>query len=46
MALKNGEQYVESIERMRANINKWGELIADVTTHPATRLHIQSVKRS
>ena len=46
MALKNGEQYVESIRKMRPNIHKWGELIKDVTTDPATRLHIQSVKRS
>jgi 4-hydroxybutyryl-CoA dehydratase/vinylacetyl-CoA-Delta-isomerase len=46
MALKNGEQYVESIRKMRPNIYKWGEIIKDVTTHPATRLHVQSVKRS
>ena len=46
MALKNGEQYVESIRKMRPNIYKWGKIIEDVTTHPATRLHVQSVKRS
>jgi 4-hydroxybutyryl-CoA dehydratase/vinylacetyl-CoA-Delta-isomerase len=46
MALKNGEQYVESIRKMRPNVYKWGELIDDLTTDPATRLHIQSVKRS
>ena len=46
MALKNGEQYIESIRKMRPNVYKWGEVIEDVTTHPATRLHIQSVKRS
>ncbi len=46
MVLKNGEQYVEGIRKMRPNIYKWGELIKDVTTDPATRLHIQSVKRS
>jgi 4-hydroxybutyryl-CoA dehydratase/vinylacetyl-CoA-Delta-isomerase len=46
MAMKNGEQYVESIRKMRPNIYKWGKLIEDVTTDPATRLHIQSVKRS
>ena len=39
MALKNGEQYVESLARMRPNIYKWGQLIQDVTTDPATRLH-------
>ena len=46
MALKNGEQYGESIRKMRPNVYKWGEIIEDVTTHPATRLHVQSVKRS
>jgi 4-hydroxybutyryl-CoA dehydratase/vinylacetyl-CoA-Delta-isomerase len=46
MALKNGEQYVASIAKMRPNVYKWGKLIQDVTTDPATRLHIQSVKRS
>jgi 4-hydroxybutyryl-CoA dehydratase/vinylacetyl-CoA-Delta-isomerase len=46
MALKNGDQYMESVAKLRPNIYKWGKLIEDVTTHPATRLHIQSVKRS
>ena len=46
MSLMNGEQYIESIRKMRPNVHKWGELIKDVTTHPATRLHVQSVKRS
>jgi 4-hydroxybutyryl-CoA dehydratase/vinylacetyl-CoA-Delta-isomerase len=31
---------------MRPNVYKWGKLITDVTTHPATRLHVLSVKRS
>ena len=46
MSLMNGEQYIESIRKMRPNVYKWGKLIKDVTTHPATRLHVQSVKRS
>ncbi len=46
MSLMDGEQYIESIRKMRPNVHKWGELIEDVTTHPATRLHVQSVKRS
>ncbi|TRZ75288.1 MAG: 4-hydroxyphenylacetate 3-hydroxylase [Deltaproteobacteria bacterium] len=46
MSLMNGEQYIKSIRKMRPNVHKWGELIKDVTTHPATRLHVQSVKRS
>lgn len=44
--LMNGEQYKESLKRLRPNIYKWGELIEDVTTHPATRLHVQSVSQS
>jgi 4-hydroxybutyryl-CoA dehydratase/vinylacetyl-CoA-Delta-isomerase len=35
MALKNGEQYAQSIAKMRPNIFKWGELIQDVTIDPA-----------
>jgi 4-hydroxybutyryl-CoA dehydratase/vinylacetyl-CoA-Delta-isomerase len=46
MAMINGKQYVESIRKLRPNIYKWGELIEDVTTHPATRLHVKSVSHS
>ena len=46
MAMMNGQQYVASIKKMRPNIYKWGKLIEDVTTDPATRLHVQSVARS
>ncbi len=46
MALMNGQQYKASIKKMRPNVYKWGELIEDVTTHPATRLHVQSVATS
>ena len=46
MALMNGQQYKESIQKMRPNIYKWGKLIEDVTEHPATKLHIQSVMNS
>ena len=44
--MMTGDQYVASIKKMRPNVYKWGKLIEDVTTHPATRLHVQSVKRS
>ena len=44
--MMTGVHYVASIKKMRPNIYKWGKLIEDVTTHPATRLHVQSVKRS
>lgn len=43
MTLMNGNQYKESLKKMRPNIYKFGELIEDVTTHPATRLHVESV---
>ncbi|MFQ6060459.1 MAG: 4-hydroxyphenylacetate 3-hydroxylase N-terminal domain-containing protein, partial [Thermoplasmata archaeon] len=35
--LKTPEEYKESLRRMRPNVYKFGELIEDVTTHPATR---------
>ena len=44
--MMNGQQYIESIKKMRPNIYKWGKLIEDVTTHPATTLHVKSVARS
>ena len=44
--MMNGQQYIESIKKMRPNIYKWGKLIKDVTTDPATRLHVKSVARS
>jgi len=37
MALKTDEQYRESLRLMRPNVHKFGELINDVTTHPATK---------
>lgn len=37
MALKTYEAYKESLKGMRPNIHKFGELVEDVTTHPATR---------
>ncbi len=46
MALRDGESYRQSLRRLRPNVHKWGERIADVTTHPATRLHVQSVAAS
>ncbi|MEM4728389.1 MAG: 4-hydroxyphenylacetate 3-hydroxylase N-terminal domain-containing protein [Thermoplasmata archaeon] len=35
--MRTPEQYMESLRRMRPNVYKFGELIEDVTTHPATR---------
>lgn len=44
--LMTGQQYRESLKKMRPNIYKWGKLIEDVTTHPATKLHVDSVAQS
>jgi aromatic ring hydroxylase len=37
MSLKTPEQYKESLQKLRPNLHKFGEVIQDVTTHPATR---------
>jgi len=37
MATRSGDEYRSSLGRMRANIHKFGELIADPAVHPATR---------
>ena len=41
--MKTGEQYIEEMRNMRPNVYKDGELILDVTTHPATKTHIHTV---
>lgn len=41
MALRTAEQYKQSLKAMRPNIHKFGEVIADVTTHPATRWTVE-----
>jgi len=35
--MKTSKQYKQSLKKMRPNIYKFGELIKDVTTHPATK---------
>jgi 4-hydroxybutyryl-CoA dehydratase/vinylacetyl-CoA-Delta-isomerase len=42
MALKTREDYLEALRKLRPNIYKFGELIEDVTTHPATKRTIES----
>jgi 4-hydroxybutyryl-CoA dehydratase/vinylacetyl-CoA-Delta-isomerase len=37
MALKSGAQYLEEMKAMRPNVYKYGKLIEDVTTDPATK---------
>ncbi len=39
--MKTSKEYKESLQKMRPNIYKFGELIKDVTTHPATRRSIE-----
>ena len=41
MGLKTYDQYKESLKVMKPNIHKFGELIEDVTTHPATKRTIE-----
>ncbi len=42
MALKTRKNYLASLKKMRPNIYKFGELIKDVTTHPATKRTVES----
>jgi len=39
--MKTSKEYKESLRLMRPNIYKFGELIKDVTTHPATKRSIE-----
>jgi 4-hydroxybutyryl-CoA dehydratase/vinylacetyl-CoA-Delta-isomerase len=43
--LKTPEEYKKSLTKMRPNVYKFGEIIEDVTTHPATRRTIESHSR-
>ncbi len=45
MALKTREEYLQSLKAMRPNIYKFGEIIADVTTHWATKRVVESHAR-
>jgi 4-hydroxybutyryl-CoA dehydratase/vinylacetyl-CoA-Delta-isomerase len=42
MAIKTRQDYLDSLKQMRPNIYKFGELIEDVTTHPATKRTVES----
>ena len=42
MGLKTREDYFKALRNLRPNIYKFGELIEDVTTHPATKRTIES----
>jgi len=39
--MRTARDYKESLRRMRPNVYKFGELIEDVTTHPATRRAVE-----
>jgi len=39
--MKTSREYKQSLKEMRPNIYKFGELIEDVTTHPATRRTVE-----
>ncbi|MFQ5909130.1 MAG: 4-hydroxyphenylacetate 3-hydroxylase N-terminal domain-containing protein [Thermoplasmata archaeon] len=43
--LKNPEEYKRSLKEMKPNIYKFGELIEDVTTHPATKRTVEGHSR-
>ncbi|MCK4424072.1 4-hydroxyphenylacetate 3-hydroxylase [Candidatus Bathyarchaeota archaeon] len=45
MKMKTPEEYKESLREMRPNIHKFGELITDVTTHPATKRCVEGHAR-
>jgi 4-hydroxybutyryl-CoA dehydratase/vinylacetyl-CoA-Delta-isomerase len=39
--MKTGKQYKDSLRKMKPNIYKFGELIKDVTAHPATKRTVE-----
>jgi len=45
MAIRNRDEYLAALRALRPNIYKFGELIEDVTTHPATRRTVESHAR-
>ncbi len=46
MVVRTRQEYLSSLKEMRPNIYKFGELIRDVTTHPATRRTVESHARA
>jgi 4-hydroxybutyryl-CoA dehydratase / vinylacetyl-CoA-Delta-isomerase len=39
--MKTSKEYKQSLKKMKSNIYKFGELIEDVTTHPATKRTVE-----
>ncbi|MGA2400295.1 MAG: 4-hydroxyphenylacetate 3-hydroxylase N-terminal domain-containing protein [Syntrophobacteraceae bacterium] len=46
MAVKTRKEYLESLKAMRPNVYKFGKLIQDVTTDPATKRTVESHARA
>ena len=46
MAVKTRKEYLESLKAMRPNVYKFGKLIEDVTTDPATKRTVESHARA
>jgi 4-hydroxybutyryl-CoA dehydratase/vinylacetyl-CoA-Delta-isomerase len=46
MGVKSREEYLSALKELRPNIYKFGELIEDVTTHPATKRVVESHARN
>jgi len=46
VAIKTRQEYLQSLKKLRPNIYKFGHLIEDVTTHPATRRTVESHARA
>ncbi len=46
MAIKTREDYLAAMRAMRPNVHKFGELIEDITTHPATKRTVESHARA
>ena len=45
MAVKTREEYIKSLKELKPNIYKFGKLIKDVTTNPATKRVVESHAR-
>jgi 4-hydroxybutyryl-CoA dehydratase/vinylacetyl-CoA-Delta-isomerase len=46
MGIKTRDDYLAALRELRPNIYKFGELIEDVTTHPATKRTVESHARN
>jgi 4-hydroxybutyryl-CoA dehydratase/vinylacetyl-CoA-Delta-isomerase len=46
MGIKTRDDYLAALKELRPNVYKFGELIRDVTTHPATKRTVESHARN